>query len=381
MPRPWKTPRGLVRLLSHETNLCDLLQMLSDLDSHPWQGIVGFIPEQVDREVRAVGHADLLLRASDGQVVVIEVKLGHLMSDRQQARYEAEPDSTHLYLAALRADANRVTEDMSCRWTFLSIGDVFARWTNSEQPLARALAHEITAVIRDWDDMVDSVLQPHGAPLERLTAKFPARVVTRRIAAELQSRGRVTLAGVTSGGGLPVVQSWSRIDGTGDEDKCFIAEVRWWDNKVGGELRFGVDYDADNTPATRREAYDLARSMSDVIDADAWERHMSKTLPSLAAALTHAGDGRPRAKGAHSYTWDDVITHGLGSGALRRPDGKRITRLQINPGFHGDGDLRFEALAALDFTRLSAPDVVELLDHTLTYLQQAATRTAWGHQR
>lgn len=93
---PWVRNRGLGRLLAQETSVSDLIQFLSDRDASPWAELVGFVPDEVSREVREANNADLLL-TSGSRSAVVEVKLGHLMSDQQQEKYEAlisSPDLT-----------------------------------------------------------------------------------------------------------------------------------------------------------------------------------------------------------------------------------------------------------------------------------------------
>lgn len=95
---------------------------------------------------------------------------------------------------------------------------------------ARALAREATAVLRSWDHAIASVSTGRNAddsqPLSSLDQKFLARVVTRRIAFDIASRGRLSWAGVSSGGGLPIVQAWTPVRGEAS-DRAFIAEARW----------------------------------------------------------------------------------------------------------------------------------------------------------
>lgn len=164
---------------------------------------------------------------------------------KQQAKYEALDPDFDLYLAALSADEVRLAE-ISNRWKFLSLSSLFSGWESSQDELARSLAREAAALLKEWDRTISGVLEAGaaqgGLQLDELKQKFLARVVTRRLVKELQGRGRLAFAGVTSGGGLPIIQAWAPIRGEG-EDRTFIAEVRWRDNKPGGELRFGVDFD------------------------------------------------------------------------------------------------------------------------------------------
>lgn len=114
------------RLLAQETNVSDLLQFLSDRDPGPWKDLVGFVPDEVAREARGANNADLLL-TSGTRAAVIEVKLGHLMSEKQQEKYEALPSDMALFLAGLRSDEGRLEPD-SDRWSFLSLSELIRRW-------------------------------------------------------------------------------------------------------------------------------------------------------------------------------------------------------------------------------------------------------------
>lgn len=208
---PWVRSRGLGRLLAQETNVSDLIQYLSDRDPSPWVDLVGFVPHDVTREVSVANNADLLL-SSNSNTAVVEVKLGHLMSVDQQEKYEALIAHPDLYLAVLSADEVRLAADTS-RWSFLGLGDLVGSWEMSNDELARRLAIEAADVLRNWDRMISDVLGARfvegGAPLSVLNQKFLARVVTRHVAKDLRDRGRRAWAGVTSGGGLPLIQSWT----------------------------------------------------------------------------------------------------------------------------------------------------------------------------
>lgn len=76
----WVRSRGLGRLLAQETNVSDFIQFLSDRDALPWAGLVGFVPDNVSREIQKANNADLLL-TSGSRTAVVEVKLGHLLSE------------------------------------------------------------------------------------------------------------------------------------------------------------------------------------------------------------------------------------------------------------------------------------------------------------
>lgn len=375
---PWVRGRGLERLLAQETNVSDLIQYLSDLDSSPWVELVGFVPDAVTREALADNHADLLL-TSDSKTAVIEVKLGHLMTIEQQEKYEALTSRPDLYMAALTADQARLTSD-SGRWRFLSLSDLVGCWEKASDELARLLANEAAGVLRGWDRMISGVFDTRSAegwtPLSALTQKFLARVVTRRIAQDLGGWGRLTWAGVTSGGGLPLVQGWTPVRGE-STDRSFIAEIRWWETKPGGELRFGVDFDPrpghSEDEEVRRAAYELARSMDTEIDYPSLHNEITEKRPDLAEFLRRKKRSRPKAKG----DWERVIVHGFKESPL--PDGNKNNRQRTSPDFYGDGALRFQAIAEVDFERASARDLTDLIDFTLTYLSSRQPAVGSGH--
>lgn len=366
-PAPWLPTRGLGRLLAQETNISDLIQLLSDRDPSPWAALVGFVPDQVTREAREASRADLFL-SSRSSSAVVEVKLGHLLSDSQQAGYEALPSRPDLYLAALSLDEARFEAD-SGRWGFLSLSELVGRWQEVDDQLARLVAREAADVIRAWDRGVSAVFEPRSAktwaPLSALNQKFLARVVTRRISRDLEVRGRLASAGVTSGGGLSLVQGWTPVRGEG-ADRAFIAEVRWWESKQGGELRFGVDFEPrpgqDEDEEIRRAAYELARRMDAVIEHRGLVRHLAEVRPDLAGLLRRDKPSRPQAKG----DWEQVILHGFRGAPL--PGGGRNNRRLTSPDFFGDRALRFEAISGINFDEASARDITDLVDCTLDYL-------------
>lgn len=372
---PWVRNRGLGRLLTQETNVSDIIQFLSDRDASPWAELVGFVPEEVSREVRKANNADLLL-TSGSRSAVVEVKLGHLMSGQQQEKYEALTSRPDLYLTALASDYLRL-RNSSGRWSFLGLSDLVRRWVLVDDELARGFASEAASVLSTWDQMISAVFEARSSeswlPLSALNQKFLARVVTRRIAHELLERGRLARAGVASGGGLPIIQGRTPIRGEGD-DRCFMAEVRWWETKPGGELRFGVDFNARpnnvEDEEVRRAAYDLAMSMSTDIDFASLHSHLEIVRPDLAELLSRDKRSRPETKG----DWEQVMVHGM-KGA---PLGGRKTnnRKTVTPGFFGDGALRFQAIVDIDFERTSARDLTELIDATLTYLSDREPEAA-----
>jgi hypothetical protein len=149
-------------------------------------------------------------------------------------------------------------------------------------------------------------------------------------------------------------------------DRTFIAEIRWWETKPGGELRFGVDFAPRPGQAedeeVRRAAYELARSMDTDIDYASLKGQIAEERPDLAEFLRREKPSRPNANG----DWERVIVHGFKGSPL--PDGRPNNRRRTSPAFYGDGALRFQAIAEVDFERASARDLTDLIDFTLTYL-------------
>lgn len=372
---PWVRGRGLERLLAKETNISDLIQLLTDRDPSPWAELVGFVPNDIAREaLKSDNKADLRLTAN-ARSAVVEVKLGHLMSAKQQAAYESIATSPDLYLAALSSDEVRLPSDTD-RWRFLSLSELVGAWARCDQDeFARLLAAEAAGVLRSWDAKITGVFSDRSSaawePMSTLTQKFLARVVTRRIAKDLGDRGRAAWATVTNGGGLAIVQSWTPIRGRSD-DRSFIAEIRWRESKSGGELRFGVDFDpqpgSEEDEEVRRASYDLARSMDAAIDFVSLKMHLTERRPDLAQLLHRERRCRPDAKG----DWEQVIVHGFAGAQL--PDGSKNDRTKTTPDFYGDGALRHEAIVDIDFGQASALDLTDLLDGTLGYLSARQPR-------
>lgn len=361
----WGSSRGLERLLLQETAVSDLLQYLSDLDLAPWTALIGFTPVTVERESLTQNRADLLLKGHEQQAI-IEVKVGHLFGLTQQQRYEALDVDFDLYLAALLMDEQRVASDMTERWRFLSLTSLFQAWCHSDDTTARLFAQEISGVFQAWDDLIHSVFRSEDAqPISRIRQKSLARVVSRRMAADLQDRGRSSYAGVASGGGVPLVQAWTPIRDE-ENERSFMAEVRWRQNHPVGELRFGIDFDPrpgqSENSEDRRTAHNLAVSMEQELEAEALQMYLESVNPALAKAIRPARRSRPEAKG----DWEQVIERGFAN--LPKIGNRKPNRRQVRPAFYGDGSLRFQAMVPLDFTQLSALEIVELLDASLAYL-------------
>lgn len=294
--------RGIQRILAREVHVSDLLQHLTDLDPKPWESLVGFIPETAGRERllaklstdrKVKGTVDLVLGGDDQQEVAIEVKVGHRFSADQQDRYERSTDG-RLILAGLRADRTLVRSADIFRWEYLNLGDVFQAWIDSPSEEAASLAKAAAKVMHEWNAAIDSVFGSweEGKPLISIGQKFLAVVISRRIAAELEQRGLIAWAGVTSGsGGLAIVQAWAPI-----QDDCgrrFIAEVRWHEGLQAGELRLGVDYFLPESRGARAEVWDMAKAMDDALRIDALHAHLVGKHPHLGELLLRIGS-RPQ---------------------------------------------------------------------------------------
>jgi hypothetical protein len=90
-------------------------------------------PDNVSREVQKANNSDLLL-TSGSRTAVVEVKLGHLMSEEQQKKYEALTSHPDLYLAALASDRRRLRNSTG-RWSFLSRNELVGRWESAGDDL------------------------------------------------------------------------------------------------------------------------------------------------------------------------------------------------------------------------------------------------------
>ena len=358
--------RGFQRIIAREVSLSDLLQHLSDLDPEPWRELIGTVPRTVSRERlltrtdgrRGKGRADLALENDADPETLIEVKLGHKFTSDQRERYEATSDGP-LILAGLSSDSHLISDD---RWRFLNLADIFAAWEHSRDSNARSIAQITADTLKEWDRTIDGVFKA-GAPLATVQQRFLAQVVASRIADELENRGWQVWAGVTSGsGGLPIASAWAPVGD--DEDRAFIAEIRWGSDMQSGELRLGVDYWLEESQAARTEAWSLAVAMQETIRIDTFREYLAVTNPELNSLLLSDGAGR---RMVNEDKWRPVIMHGFKSST--NPRGIKGGRRSNNPGFVGDGTQRFEAVSPIDYSRASAHNVVELLEACLLYLR------------
>lgn len=368
--------RGMDRLLARETNVSDLLQFLTDSDPLPWADIVGWVPVSSTREQRlARGQlADLVLTADDDREAVLELKIGHTLSDAQRIAYEqyrdVKPELRRLVLLALAPDGSEVAG--ADRWTVLRLSEVAAAWSASANHAAREVAALMASTLGAWDTILESVLlpgsDPRSAPLDAVQSKFLARVLSREIARRLPGDASTAVhlaeSGITSGGGLALVQAWSRLEG--DPHRCLLAEVRWKQlgQRLGVELRFGVDFSDEEreTRESREAAWRLARAMSDAITADALRSHLAVRVHEQVAEVLPWRSSR----GEPAALWDDVAERGFAS--ARNPDGVPGNRRSFRCGFVGDGTRRFEEAVTLDTSTVTGGDLVDLIRATLDHL-------------
>lgn len=364
---PWIRSRGLARILARETNVSDFIQYLSDLDPAPWQELVGFVPTNVQREHLGANSADLFL-SNDVREAVVEVKLGHLLSDSQQEKYEKLPSNIDLYLSGLSMDESRINSS-SERWTFRSLHQIFKAWEKSSNQIAVIQANEAGFILKNWDQNLLAVMQPRDCKehktLTTLNQKFLVRVITRRITENLKNAGFDAYSGVTLGGGIPIVQAWVPIRGE-RLSKAFIAEIRWKETKNIGELRFGVDFAPDDgskeDELIRRAAFELASQMDEDIHYASLAAYLDQKSSHLTELISRDKLSRPKAKG----DWEAVITNGFNGAPL--PDGKKNNRSRTTPDFYGDGTTRLQAIADVNLSKATGPDLVEIIAETLNFL-------------
>lgn len=381
--------RGFERILASEVRISDLLQELTDRDPAPWAGIIGMVPTAAERErpfvklkkgERNKGSIDLLLRSPNGDEVALELKVSHVFDEYQRTRYEASTDGA-LFLLGMAADQHLV--ESQSRWGFRVLAEVFDAWSSSSDEDAGRLARMATRTLRRWDTTVGAVFRPAtgNAMLDSLRDKFLAVLVSRRLAHDVRGRGWLSFAGRSSGSsGLALVQGFAPL--SGDEDRCLITEVRWVEGLHQINFRLGVDFSTAETRDTRAEAWSLAKRMTDSIRIDAFRRHLGWTRPDLEALVAFRGGG---GRGApDDDLWLPVVERGLKNysnpGGVQGAKGGNGTRSNVNPGFAGDGTLRFEASGQINS---AAVDAVGLLGCTsgrpLRVDGNSALVRTWAH--
>jgi len=352
---------GLGRILASETNVSDLLAYFTEEDPSPWAELVGTSPSRVIREGRAstTKRADLLLVDEAGSTVgAVEVKLGHHLSQEQSDWYTTTFDADVTLLLASLDPVDERVELPDTRWSAILLPDLVGRWVGSSVQEVAVLASAVTSVLAEWSVLITAVstgVEGRPAePLATITDPFLGRVLTRALKPAVHEAGAGSVyTGVTSGGGNPLLQGWRAFPDS-PEGHDAIAEVRWQPERGIMDLRFGVDV-TSNGRAEREAAWRLATERDSIIRADSFAAHLREVDPSRADLLVSpVRSGRPSAKG----DWWDIVERGVARGDASH----------YNPGFHRDGDTRFEASVRVDTTRATGPDVVALLDDALTYL-------------
>lgn len=354
---------GLERLLAHETNLSDLLAYLTEREPKRWEGIAASAPAEVLREGGAGTRkrADLVLRGPKSEIVgAVEIKLGHHLSTEQRKWYETVfAPEVPLILASLD-DTESALEGASDKWVRISLADLVGRWRSSTDAEVATIAAAMHGVLTSWSGTIAAVSEERevgAAPLDTIGDPFLARVLTRNLQPALLAGGAETVyAGTTSGGGNAILQAWVPLPSAA-EGEHVIAEVRWAPRRRVMDLRFGLDF-GESSRSSRAAVWARAQQMDDVIRAERFIEHV-ENLDSKRATLISSKkpSGRPTAKG----DWSEIVERGF-----RRGDATFF-----NPGFHRDGDTRFEATARIDTSKASGPDVVALLCHALRYLVSA----------
>lgn len=344
---------GLARLLAAENNVSDLLLYLSDQDAAPWKELVGFEPDKVVREGR-VGRnkrSDLTLVKEGRDDVLVEVKVGHELSDEQRDQYERERANRGCDLNLFSLDPSPDVSEPA--WTSRQLSAVFDAWGNSESSTARGVARDSAAVFGRWEGIIAAQVAEPWSTGARSWAEIPEVFVRRVLTRELRRRycnetADQSWAGTTLGGGNPLLQYWREIPES--PGLFYVAEVRDGKNLV---LRFGVEGSATSL-AEREDIWSKAMAMSDVIAPDLLRGRLTAVDPGdVDALLTFKGNGRPSPRG----DWDYCVKHGSPLGA--------------NPGFHRDGLFRYECSATIDKSRVNGASLSLMLSAALDALASA----------
>jgi hypothetical protein len=217
------------------------------------------------------------------------------------------------------------------------------------------LATRVDDVLQGWAGAIDGVRKPLTQTGSLTFADVDnvalLRVITRELSQTQRARGVVSFAGVSSGGGNPILQSWTKVEGV--EDVWFIADARFEDHRV--HLRFGVD----GEPGTAEEVWRIARTLDDAITVDAFAEFVERTSHGNTRAVANfqaGGRGRPQARG----DWNAVIA-----------SGKRTAG--TNPGFLRDGLTRLECGVRISKDALNSWSLKVLMDAVHDHL-----RSAWA---
>jgi len=350
-----RTAVGLERLLLSESNVSDLIQFFASEDPEPLAGLLGVDFDDVRREsLMGAKRADLVLRRAGRPVAAIELKVAHAFSDEQRKAYESWASVNGAPVLVL-SSLDSAPLDLPPGWKHHPLKTVFRAWTLSRKSFVPSLAMRVTDVLERWNKVVEGVDKPMteaGAlTFDDIDDVALLRVVSRELAVALHAAGWAARAGVSSGGGNPLVQSWEQVKGV--EDVWFIADARFEENRV--HLRFGVD----GGPGTAEEVWRVAQALDDAITVDALvtfidgtSNERSSTLPRFEAG----GRGRPRARG----DWNAVVLAGKKAAGA-------------NPGFLRDGLTRLECGGRILKSDLNSWSLKLLLEAVHDHL-----RAAWA---
>lgn len=317
-----RTASGLERLLLAETNVSDLIQFFASEDRKPLVTLLGVEFDDVRRE-DAFGRkrADLVLRRAGRPVAAIEVKVGHAFSDEQRQAYEDWANANSVPLLVLFS-LDPAPADLTMVWRHYPLLAIFEAWSSVRKSAVAFLAARVASVLREWGEVIDGVRRPMTQPGALTYAEIDnialLRVISRELSAAQRAAGFNARAGVTSGGGNPLAQSWTEIHGV--NNVYFIADARFEEHRV--HLRFGVD----GNRANANEVWRVAHTLDDAITATAFAKFLRAAqgeddcAPPQFEALA-----RPQAHG----NWSAAIAAG------KVPNG-------TNPGFLRDGLARLE---------------------------------------
>ena len=268
-------------------------------------------------------------------------------------------------MAALEADRVRLEDEAgaSGRWSFVSLGELFSLWTRpqlgAEEALAPALALRVAGIVRHWEKQIARTFDERDAlPFHEIELGFLRRAAARRMATALTQRGYVGYGTVNATGTQVIVEAYAPLNG--DASRCLHAEVRFNPAGPTANLRFGVDFDTEETSETRRECYALARSLGEAMSVQALRSRLNERRPDLAGHLTGRRSGLRTPKG----DWDAVLDHGYGTPVAPN-------RRAVYPEFSGDGTLRHQVSTTVSLSDFSAQDIMDLLGECLQSLHDA----------
>lgn len=360
--------RGLARILNRETAVSDMLQFLTELDPKPWAKTpIDFVPASIEREIRisangVQGSADLVLTSVSGQMVAIEVKLNHTLSDEQVCLYDSWSiqAGAKIFLASLDPHSQLPKHG----WIPMYLDEIFDHWRESDVVLARELSIGIREILQHRRNVIDSLFVDVASSEESkcfadIGNVDVMKMVTRRLSQELSAYFDSVSASVTLGGGNSIIQTWNLVSNT---NLFFIVEARFARNRA--VLRFGLEGGVDANGGL--EVWRAARSIETELRADLLAEYAKNSgMTVFEDAFIAKGSGRPKPKGS----WEDALSKWQMGGSFSEHF------RGLNPGFWRDRAFRLQALGEIDLTNANGLTLSNLIRGTHEYLQNI-----WDHR-